>query len=120
MPRVPCQRRPDSSGLETGQHPCPGGLLRVRKLKLFRDVYHLRRPSEGDVRVEDWTDPEKWVAFKEQRLLTMYVQPGHYLCLGDNSLASSDSRSWGLVPERLLLGKAMLVCYPFARARRLR
>ena len=47
---------------------------------------------------------------------TLYVQPGHYLCLGDNSQASSDSRDWGLVPERLMLGRALLVYYPFQRA----
>ena len=27
-----------------------------------------------------------------------YVQPGHYLCLGDNSAQSSDSRKWGAGP----------------------
>ena len=44
---------------------------------------------------------------------TMFVQPGHYLCLGDNSTQSSDGREWGLVPQRLLLGRALLVYYPF-------
>ena len=45
--------------------------------------------------------------------LTLYVQPGHYLCLGDNSPHSSDGRAWGLVPERLMLGRALVVYYPF-------
>ena len=49
-------------------------------------------------------------------LRTMYVEPGHFLCLGDNSTESSDSRAWGLVPQRLLLGRAMVVYYPFGRA----
>ena len=40
------------------------------------------------------------------------VQPGHYLCMGDNSPESSDGRTWGLVPERLLLGRALLVYWP--------
>lgn len=44
---------------------------------------------------------------------TYYVQPGHYLCLGDNSAQSSDSRKWGTVPERLMLGKAVFVFAPF-------
>ncbi len=43
----------------------------------------------------------------------MYVQPDHVLCMGDNSFHSSDSRMWGLVPRRLLLGKAVAVYYPF-------
>ena len=46
-------------------------------------------------------------------LLTIYVQKGHYLALGDNSSQSSDSRYWGLVPERLLLGRALAVYFPF-------
>ena len=49
-------------------------------------------------------------------LRTMYVQPGHFLCLGDNSTESSDGRAWGLVPQRLLLGRALIVYYPFSRA----
>jgi signal peptidase I len=46
---------------------------------------------------------------------TFYVQPGHYLCLGDNSGQSSDSRRWGLVPERLMLGRAVFVFFPIDR-----
>lgn len=46
---------------------------------------------------------------------TFYVHPGHYLCLGDNSAQSSDSRKWGLVPERLMLGKAVFVFFPLSR-----
>ena len=45
--------------------------------------------------------------------MTMYVQPDHFLCLGDNSFHSSDSRAWGTVPRRLMLGKAVVVYYPF-------
>ena len=33
---------------------------------------------------------------------------------------SSDGRSWGLVPERLLLGRALLVYWPVNRAGRIR
>jgi signal peptidase I len=44
-----------------------------------------------------------------------YVQPGHYFCMGDNSAHSSDSRSWGAVPERLMLGKAVFVFWPRTR-----
>ena len=42
-----------------------------------------------------------------------YVQPGHTMCLGDNSAQSSDSRTWGTVPDRLMLGKAVFVFWPF-------
>ena len=60
----------------------------------------------------------KWTALQyNMPVLTLYVQPDHFLGLGDNSPESSDSRSWGLVPKRLLLGKAVLVYYPFGRMR---
>jgi signal peptidase I len=50
---------------------------------------------------------------------TFYVQPGHYLCLGDNSGQSSDSRKWGLVPERLMLGQAQFIFFPLNRLGRI-
>ncbi len=71
-----------------------GPVAAVRNIKLFRDVYYTR--SGGDQTEAD----------------IFYVQPGHYLCLGDNSAQSSDSRSWGVVPERLMLGKAVFVFWP--------
>jgi len=70
------------------------GQVTVRKIRLDRDVYYTRTG----------TDPHKGDIF--------YVQPGHYMCLGDNSAQSSDSRRWGTVPERLLLGKAVFVFWP--------
>lgn len=36
-----------------------------------------------------------------------------YFMLGDNSLASEDSRRWGQVPQRMLLGQAIWVYWPW-------
>ena len=49
----------------------------------------------------DWGDPKKWGPLRELPGKTLYVQPGHYLCLGDNSPESSDSRIWGAVPRSI-------------------
>jgi signal peptidase I len=70
------------------------GAVTVSKLSLWRDVYYTcyQSPPCG--------------------VQTFYVQPGHYFCLGDNSASSSDGREWGLVPERLVLGKAVVVYWP--------
>ncbi|MFO0816053.1 MAG: S26 family signal peptidase [Gemmatales bacterium] len=39
--------------------------------------------------------------------------PDEYFMLGDNSLASQDSRDWGQVPRRMLLGRAIWVYWPY-------
>lgn len=69
------------------------GEATVTGLRLLRDTYYV----------------------SSRRVTTYYVQPGHYFCLGDNSAYSADGRMWGLVPERLLLGRALLVYWPLSR-----
>jgi len=44
---------------------------------------------------------------------TYLLPPQSYLALGDNSPNSEDSRSWGSVPAENVVGKALLVFYPF-------
>jgi signal peptidase I len=72
------------------------GGVTVSAIKLHRDIYYTKNSPASHGQAEVY-----------------YVHPGHYLCLGDNSAQSSDSRTWGLVPERLMLGKAVFVFWPF-------
>ncbi len=115
-----------SNDLEPASIGAKGTTVAVRKLRLFRDTYYTvggdrnDRPNDPDVAGVNFIDPSTWRPLGEPPLLTLYIQPEHFLCLGDNSPESSDGRSWGAVPQRLLLGRALLVYYPFGRAGRIR
>lgn len=117
LDEIALQRRrgPTDNDLEPASIGASGAAVRVSQVKLWRDTYYSLSPNGTDVAV-DFNDPGSWANFRKMEFKTLYVQPGHYLCLGDNSQASSDGRDWGLVPDRLMLGRALLVYYPFNRA----
>ena len=47
----------------------------------------------------------------------MLVPPGSFFVLGDNSASSQDSRYWGFVPAKNVIGKAMVIYWPPQRIR---
>ncbi len=120
--RLRRRRGPHANDFEPASIGSAGASVQVHHLRLWRDSYYtlVAGPgsSDGNVASEiELSDPAVWdQKLRKLEYKTMYVQPGHFLCLGDNSPSSSDSRHWGLVPQRLLLGRALMVYFPFDRA----
>jgi len=120
---APAEKGPTKNDLRPASIGVQAGGVSVEGIRLYRDTYYtvnVSGPRADAPNVADWSNPGAWDELRNLPAKTLYVQPGHYLCLGDNSPESSDGRSWGLVPERLMLGRAMLVYYPFGRAGRIK
>lgn len=73
----------------------PGEMVEVRNGKVFVNGQELR---ESYLDTEHNRTLPSWPAKK--------VEDHHYFVMGDNRDNSSDSRYWGLVPEKYIYGKA--------------
>lgn len=99
----------------------PGDKLRIDPPDLFingeiarGEGFQRVMSAEGEFRGYSNTSahghPFKYLSSPET---TFEVFPKSYFALGDNSYNSSDSRSWGVVPEKNVTGKALFVYWPF-------
>ena len=76
------------------------GLL-IEKPKKIRQIYYYNKPG---------------TTYGEEDM-TIRVPDDSFFVLGDNSASSRDSRYWGFVPKKYLVGKAFLLYWPLTRIR---
>ena len=68
----------------------------------------------GIVRVNGVPITEPYIATPPNYSGEWTVPAGNLFVLGDNRNNSADSHAWGFLPEQNVLGKALVVYWPFA------
>jgi len=76
----------------------------LARLPPARPRYRVSSESLGDIAHQIQTDMTRRADDFE-----VVVKPGHYFMMGDNRDNSSDSRVWGQVPERDIVGQAFAI-----------
>ncbi len=83
-----------------------------RVVALSGDRVEIKRGKllvNGELVDEPYVKPEH---LDRRSFPSQEIRAGHYFVLGDNRRGSNDSRSWGLVPQRYIYGKAFLRIWP--------
>jgi signal peptidase I len=94
----------------------PGDTLEVRNHTLYRNGAPITGARAFDRNARQEGD---YVGYRAVESLapgsTVKVGPQQYFAMGDNSANSLDSRFWGFVPAKDVVGRPLWVYYPFTR-----
>lgn len=91
-----------------------GDELQIKDSTLYRNG----KPIEGSAAFKQNANREgDYCGYKAEGALkngrSAKVAPHSYYAMGDNSANSLDSRYWGDVPEKSVVGRALVIFYPF-------
>ncbi|MFA5375153.1 MAG: signal peptidase I [Dehalococcoidia bacterium] len=91
-------------------HPLdPGRTLVKRVIGLPGEQIEIKN---GVVYINGSSLDEPYIKGTTSSLSRTEVPDGYYFVMGDNRQASSDSRSWGLLPEGNIIGRVWLLYWP--------
>jgi signal peptidase I len=89
----------------------PGDRLRIADGKLYINDKHVALSNAlGEIAYHLPAGAERMAAHTD-----LTVPDGHYFMLGDNAANSSDSRFWGCVPAKSILGRVAFCYFPANR-----
>jgi signal peptidase I len=95
----------------------PGDRLRLSQGTLY--------VNESPVTLQNEAGAIRYLSVRGERFLTsigdlVTVPENHYFLVGDNSADSADSRIWGSVPAKNIMGRVAFRYWPVARAGRVK
>lgn len=68
--------------------------------------------KDGSIFINGLSLPEPYEVQKTQTDINLLLEPNQYFVLGDNRASSSDSRAFGPIEKRSIIGRAWLVYFP--------
>lgn len=93
-----------------------GDVLEVKEPTLYRNGKPIEGAEAFDLntnQVGEYPGYKALWALGEGK--TVEIPKGYFYAMGDNSSHSADSRLWGFVPEREIIGRAIFIFYPFTK-----